>query len=216
MALRPPAPKAPEVRLPSQASSCHTRGVNQTRPELSREAPPLCLHAHIYAPPFGSHISQACQHRTPAANNVAKATLHSLPSSQNSGLSFRVGVGHAAPGPSGTEQQRCPGPLQVRGAPGEGPKPLAAARLTSVFPIDNAVNLRNSPVLQKPTLSLRFLLGQKHLQHSPFRTPGPHFQAADPAGSGCRLHRGAHSCSTQTGTHLPYRQLPHLPPSGGL
>lgn len=117
-----------------------------------------------------------------------------------------------APGPEGRQDCSAAPTLCSPEAPqAETSKlPLPAQRVPSVFPKDTAVNLRESPILQKQTLSLR-VQSEKHTptpaRHVLPRSFGPHFQAPDRARSG----RGAARPSREppaTGANPSHTYLP--------
>lgn len=105
-----------------------------------------------------------------------------------SGFRFRGPSGGCGSRPCRpTGLQRCPHLCSPEAPRAETSKlPLPAQRMPSVFPKDTAVNLRESPILQKQTLSLR-VQPEKHppsARHVLQRSFGPHFQAPDRARSG--------------------------------
>lgn len=121
-----------------------------------------------------------------------------------------------APGPAGIGRQRCPHPLRALRRPWRRPQVASPAlRLPSVSPIDSAVNLRNYPILQKPTQ--RVEPEENRPQYSPSALPWVPLPSPGPACSGRRPHRGAQSCNARARAHTqqPEQLQPHLPPSGG-
>ena len=115
----------------------------------------------------------------PAVNNTARARLRCPRGSRNSGLLFR-GQGRACGSgpPAGDRKAALPPPSTGSEEPGaEAPKlPLPDDGVPSVFPTDTAVNLHDSPLLQKQTQSPKELNPQKkRFTHS--APPPPHFQA---------------------------------------